>query len=50
METGGSILVEEVGFGDKDRLRVKNRGQKEVTQGSVSLRGSLDGQAMDGEL
>ena len=50
METGGSIRVEEADFGDKDRLRVKNRGLKEVTQGSVSLRVSLDGQAMDGKL
>ena len=50
METGGSIRVEEAGFGDKDRVRVKNGGLKEVTQGRVSLRVSLDGQAMDGEL
>ena len=50
METGGPVWIEEAGFGDEDRLRVKNRGLEEVTQGSVSLRMSLDGQAMDGEL
>ena len=50
METEGSIWIEEAGFGDKDRLRVKNGGLKEVRQGSISLRVSLDGQAMDGEL
>ena len=50
MEMGGSIWIEEAGFGDKDRLRLKNGGLKEVTQGSVSLRVSLDGQAMDGEM
>ena len=50
METGGPVWIEEAGFGDEDRLRVKNRGLEEVTQGSVSLRKSLDRQAMDGEL
>ena len=52
MEAGGSIWIEEAGFGDEDRLRVKKGGLKEVTQGSVRLRVSLDGQAtgMDGEL
>ena len=50
VEAGGSIWVEEAGFGDKDRLRVKNGGLKEVTQGSVGLRVSRDGQAMDGKL
>ena len=50
MEAGGSIWVEEAGFGDKDKLRVKNGGLKEVTQGIVGLRVSLDGEAMDGNL
>ena len=50
MATGGPVWIEEAGFRDEDRLRVKNRGLEEVTQGSVSLRMSLDGQAMDGEL
>ena len=50
METGGPIWIEEAGFGDEDRLRIKNRGLEEVAQGSVNLRMSLDGQAMDGEL
>ena len=50
METGGPIRIKEAGFGDEDGLGVKNRGLEEVTQGSVSLRMSLDGQAMDGEL
>ena len=50
METGGLIWIEEAGFRDEDRLRIKNRGLEEVTQGSVSLRMSLDGQAMEGEL
>ena len=50
METGGPIWIEEAGFGDEDRLGIKNRGLEEVTQGIVSLRMSLEGQAMDGEL
>ena len=50
MEAGGSICIEEAGFGDEDRLSVKNGGLKEVTPGSVSLRVSLDGEAIDGEL
>ena len=50
METGGPIENEEAGFGGEDRLGIKNRGLEEVTQGSVSLRMSLDRQAMDGEL
>ena len=50
MEMGGPVWIKEAGFGDEDRLRVKNRGLEEVTQGSVSLRMSLHGKAMDGEL
>ena len=50
METGGQIWIEEAGFGDEDRLGIKNRGLEEVTQGSVNLKMSLDGQAMNGEL
>ena len=50
MLAGGLVWVEEAGFGDKNRLRVKNGGLKEVTQASVGLRVSLDGQAMDGKL
>ena len=50
METGGPIWIEEAGFGDEDGLGVNNRGLEEGKQGSVSLRMSLDGQAMDGEL
>ena len=50
VETGGSIWVQEAGFGDKERLRVKNGGLKEVIQGSVGLRVSLDRQAIDGKL
>ena len=50
METGGPNWIEEAGFGDEDRLRVKNCGLEEVTQGSVGLRMSFDGQAMEGEL
>ena len=50
METGGLIWIEEAGFGDEDGLRIKNRGLEVVTQGSVRLRMSLNGQAMDGEL
>ena len=50
METGGPVRIEEAGFGDEDRLRVKNRGLEEVTQGGVGLRMGLDGLAMDGEL
>ena len=49
-EARGSIWIEDAGFGDENRLRVKNRRLKEVTQGTVCLRVSLDGQAMDGEL
>ena len=44
------MWIKEVGFVDEDGLGIKNRGLEEVTQGSVSLRMSLDGQAMDGEL
>ena len=50
MEAGGSIRVEEAGFGDKNGLRVKYGGLKEVTQGSIFFRMGLDGEAMDGEL
>ena len=50
METGGPNWIEEAGFGDEDRLGIKNRGLEEVAQGSVSLRMSLDGQAMNREL
>ena len=41
--------MEEVGFGDKDRVRVKNGPLNVVTQGSVGLRVSLDGKGMDGK-
>ena len=50
MEAGGSIRVEEGGFGDKNGLRVKCGGLKEVTQGRIFFRMGLDGEAMDGEL
>ena len=50
VEAGGSSRVEEAGFGDKNRFRVKNGGLKEVTQGGVGLNVSLDGQAMNGKL
>ena len=50
MEAGGAVRVEEGGFGDKNGLRVKYRGLKEVTQGSVFFRMGLDGEAMDGKL
>ena len=50
MEVGGSIRVEEAGFGDKNGLRVKYGGLKQVTQGRVLLRMGLDGEAMDGKL
>ena len=40
MEPGGSIRVEEAGFGDKNGLRVKYGGLKEITQGSVLFRTS----------
>ena len=50
MEAGGSIRVEEAGFGNENRLRVEYRGLKEVTQDGVVLGVSLDGKAMDGKL
>ena len=50
MEAGGSIRVEEAGFGNENRLRVKNRGLKEVTQDGIVFGVSLDGEAMDGKL
>ena len=50
MEAGGSIRVEGVYFGDKNRLRVKYGGREEVTQDSVVFGVSLDGEAMDGQL
>ena len=49
MEKGGSVRVEEVGFGNKDRLRVKYGGLKEITQDRVVFRVSVDGEAMDGK-
>ena len=50
MEPGGSIRVEEAGFGNEDGLRVKYRRLKEVTQDGVVFGVSLDGEAMHGEL
>ena len=50
MEAGGSIRVEEAGFGDKNRLRVEYRRLKEVTQDGIVFGVSLDGEAMDGKL
>ena len=50
MEVGGSVRVEEAGFGDKNRQGVQYGGLKEVTQGSVVFRVGLDGEAMDGKL
>ena len=50
MEAGGAVRVEEAGYGDKNGLRVKNRGLMEVTQGSDFFRMGLDGEAMDGKL
>ena len=43
-------MVEEAGFGDKNGLRVKYGGLKEVAQGSVIFRVGLDWEAMDGKL
>ena len=50
VETGAPIWIEEACFGDKNGLGIKNRGLEGVTHGSVSLRVSLDGQAMNREL
>ena len=50
MEAGGSIRIEEAGFGNENRLRVEYGGLKEVTQDGVVLGVSLDGEAMDGKL
>ena len=48
MEAGGSIRVEEAGFGNKNRLRIKYGGLK-VTQDRVVFGVSLDAETMDGE-
>ena len=50
MEVGGSIRVEEAGFGNENRQRVEYRGQKEVTQDGVVFGVSLDREAMEGKL
>ena len=50
MEAGGAIRVQEAGFGNKNGVRVKYGGLKEVRQGSVFFRIGLDGEAMDGKL
>ena len=50
MEAGGSIRVEEAGFGNKNRLRIKYGGLKEVTSDRVVFGVSLDGETMDGKL
>ena len=50
MKAGGSISIEEPGFGNKNRLRIKYGALEEVTQDSVVFRVSLDGEAMDGEM
>ena len=50
MEAGGAIRVEEAGFGDKNGLRVKYGGLKEVSQGSVFFRMGLNRGTMDGKL
>ena len=50
MEAGGSIRVEEAGFGYKKKLRIKYGGLDEVIQDSVVLGVSLNGKTMDGEL
>ena len=50
MEAEGSIRVEEAGFGNTNRRGIKYGGLKEVTQNSVVLSVSLDGEAMDGKL
>ena len=47
---GGSIQVEEAGFGNKTGLRIEYGGLEEVTKGSVVFRVSLDGETVDGEL
>ena len=43
-------MVEERGFGNKNRLRIKYGRLEEVTQDSVIFRVGLDGETMDGEL
>ena len=50
MELGVPIGVEEAGFGNEDRLRVKYGGLEKVTQGSVIFGVGLDGETVDGEL
>ena len=50
VEAGGSVRIEEAGFGNKNKLRVKYGGLKEVTPDCVVFRVSLDGEAMDGKL
>ena len=50
MEARGSIRIEEAGFGNEDRLRVKYRRLKEVTQDGIVFGVSLDGEAVDGKL
>ena len=49
MEARGSSGIEEAGFGNKNRLRVKYRRLKEVTQDGVVFGVSLDGEAVDGK-
>ena len=50
MEVGGSIKVQEVVFGHKNRLQVKYRGLEDVTQAGVVFGVRLDGWAMDGKM
>ena len=50
MEVRGTIRIEEEGFGDEDRLRVKYRRLEELTQDGVVFGVSLYGEAVDGKL
>ena len=50
MQAGGLIGVEEAGFGNKNRLRVKYGELEEVTHDGLVFGVSLNGETMDGEL
>ena len=49
-EVGIAIGVEETSLGDEDRLGIKDRGLKKVTQGGIIFGVVLDRKTMDGEL
>ena len=49
-EAGFLVGVEEAGLGDKDRLGIKDRGLRKITQDGIVIEMGPDRESMKGEL